>query len=336
MDTIVNILYQTSDFYAPMAGVSILSLLENNKDINHLRLYVLTDDLGENNRLKFDELVGRYNRTITYVKADSIDNILASRGVTKHNGSYAPFYKLFANELISDLEGEKLIYIDADTVVLGSIRELIEYQFDDEPYAIVRVPMYKEYYSMIGITKQADFYPNTGVMVFSRENWKKHNCTERLIEFLKSSSKNKFRAADQDIISIIFDEKIGVLHPKFNVGPAWYFLGIEKFKKIHDATAENFYSDKLLNEAMEQPVICHCLGGMYGRPWEKDNFSPFKEIWQTYKEKSPWNNMDDIPRKKSFIDIAQKIFLRIAPSNIYVFFHKYLMKYQCRKNFYKP
>lgn len=332
MEEKVNILYQASDFYAPMAGISILSLLENNKHLKEICIYILTDDISEENKEKLNSIIKKFHREVRYINAKQADKLLEKEGVSKHNGSYAPFYKLFINEFVSE-GGDKLIYIDADTLVLGSIQGLLEFELGDKPYAIVKVPMYREYYEMIGITKQSDCYPNTGVMVFSRKNWKKNKCIERLLKYLKESKSNAFRAADQDIISIVFDETIGILPPEYNVGASWYFLGIEKFKRIHDATEENFYTDLELKKAMDSPIICHCLGGMYGRPWEEGNFSPFKELWMKYKEKSPWKNQNLIPRTITKMDKCQWLFFKLAPSYIYIRVHRYFMKKQCERQF---
>ena len=46
---ILNVLYQTDDNYAPIAGVSMTSLFETNRHLDEIHVYMLDDGIyGEN------------------------------------------------------------------------------------------------------------------------------------------------------------------------------------------------------------------------------------------------------------------------------------------------
>ena len=62
------VLYEFSDLYAPYAGVSILSLLENNMDIDTIEIYVLDDGIGKVNKEKIRIIIEEYNRKIIFIE----------------------------------------------------------------------------------------------------------------------------------------------------------------------------------------------------------------------------------------------------------------------------
>ena len=49
----LNVLYQFDNKYAPYAGVSITSLLENNSDFDHICIYILENGVSEENKTLF-------------------------------------------------------------------------------------------------------------------------------------------------------------------------------------------------------------------------------------------------------------------------------------------
>lgn len=61
----MNIVYSSSDSYAPIAGVSIMSLLHNNTDSESINIYMIDNSISAENKHRFEEMVGKYGRTIT-------------------------------------------------------------------------------------------------------------------------------------------------------------------------------------------------------------------------------------------------------------------------------
>jgi lipopolysaccharide biosynthesis glycosyltransferase len=46
----LNVLYQTNESYAVVTGVSMISLMENNLDVDEIRFYILDDKMGQSSR----------------------------------------------------------------------------------------------------------------------------------------------------------------------------------------------------------------------------------------------------------------------------------------------
>lgn len=63
----MNIVYSSSDSYAPIAGVSIMSLLHNNTDSESINIYMIDNSISAENKHRFEEMVGKYGRTIHFI-----------------------------------------------------------------------------------------------------------------------------------------------------------------------------------------------------------------------------------------------------------------------------
>ena len=63
----MDILYSSSDSYAFLAGISILSLLENNQEYPDIQIYIMDNAISEDNKRKLTDVVERYQREITFV-----------------------------------------------------------------------------------------------------------------------------------------------------------------------------------------------------------------------------------------------------------------------------
>ena len=70
MSDTLNILVQSSNYYAPMAGVMLTSLFENNQNITNINVYLLTSDMSQKNRDRFLALAEQYHRIVRFLDAN--------------------------------------------------------------------------------------------------------------------------------------------------------------------------------------------------------------------------------------------------------------------------
>ena len=123
----LTILYQSDDNYAAFMGVSICSLLENNKSAEEISIYIIDDSISKNNKELLLEMVQAYSRELFFISGEvvlndkEITDIFAYTGMRKNTHSYL---KLFLDKIMPDCSG-RVIYIDCDTAVTGNIQELI-------------------------------------------------------------------------------------------------------------------------------------------------------------------------------------------------------------------
>ena len=63
----MDILYSSSDSYAFLTGISILSLLENNRECDAIHIYIMDNHISDINKNKLIEVVKEYRRDISFV-----------------------------------------------------------------------------------------------------------------------------------------------------------------------------------------------------------------------------------------------------------------------------
>ena len=63
----MDILYSSSDSYAFLTGISILSLLENNKGCEAIHIYIMDNHIAEENKIKLASIAERYGRELSFV-----------------------------------------------------------------------------------------------------------------------------------------------------------------------------------------------------------------------------------------------------------------------------
>ena len=59
-----------------IAGISICSLLDNNSDVDEINIFLVADDITENNREKLREIADRYNRTLFFLPKPNVKELL--------------------------------------------------------------------------------------------------------------------------------------------------------------------------------------------------------------------------------------------------------------------
>ena len=69
----MNIVYHASDSFAKVTGTSIVSIFENNKDIDEINVYVIEKNFTEDNKKKMEQLADKYNRRIIFIPMPDIN-----------------------------------------------------------------------------------------------------------------------------------------------------------------------------------------------------------------------------------------------------------------------
>ena len=63
----MNVVYSSSDSYAPIAGVSIMSLLHNNTDADEINIYMIDNNISDENKKRFENMVDKFGRNIVFI-----------------------------------------------------------------------------------------------------------------------------------------------------------------------------------------------------------------------------------------------------------------------------
>lgn len=118
----MHLLLVTDDAYVPHVGTMVCSVLENNRQMSFV-VHILTTNMSDDNARMMRQMVEdtyRQQLDIRHVNPADLDIDPAKCG----SWGVFPSLKLYAAELFPDVE--RMLYVDADMVCIGSLRHIDE------------------------------------------------------------------------------------------------------------------------------------------------------------------------------------------------------------------
>lgn len=323
MKKTLNVLYQSNDYYAPITGVSLTSLMENNKDIDELNFFILDDKISDINKQKMIDICKTYKRTVSFIDTENILKTLKRLKVAPFKNTYTTYFKLIAlSEL--NVKGDRILQLDGDTVINGSLGELCDIDLEGYVCAATYDCTMNSYKSLIGIP-ETDKYYNCGVLLINQKEWNDYKCLDKITHHLKSV-RNGYYTVDQDIINVLFRDKIKYLDLKYNFNSGFFIYGVKESLKMYGLKPDYYNTRKEVEAAMKEPVLYHCMGAMTGRPWEQDSIHPQNQIFDHYRAMSPWHDFDKVQVKRKRIFRIQRALYQALPRSLYIPLHKAAQK----------
>ena len=172
MGKILNVLYQSDNNYADLTGVSITSLLINNQHMDEINVYVLNDMISEINLEKMQKICDEYSRNLIVVDTRAIIKRLIELEVEPYKNTYTTYFKLFAVGNL-DINSDRLLQLDGDTIVNGPLDELLEMDLDGCVCAATYECILNEYKKLIDVPEK-DKYFNCGVLLINKKFWEEY------------------------------------------------------------------------------------------------------------------------------------------------------------------
>lgn len=319
MKSTLNILHQSDDGYAKVCGISIVSLLENNKHFSKINIYYLAYKVSTANLAKVKEIVSQYpNAMLHVIDAQKYHDQLVELKVTSWRGLYVTWLKLLAlSEL--NLEGDRILYVNAHTVINGALDELNELDFKDAVMALSYDCILNDHKASIGLSA-TDGYYNCGVMLINHEKWMKENIDAEVRESL--SKKSDYTIVDQDFCNVLFRGQIKTLSPSFNFSSAYYAYDMKQLLKVNNLKDNYFYSYDELMQHYYDPKITHSLFGLLGKPWEQESEHPQRFLWQKYLAMTPWT-FEEMPVAKK--TVSRSLYY-LLPKGLFMRMYQFAVK----------
>ncbi len=278
----MNTLYSFNDAYASIAGISILSLLENNAEEKEINIYIVDSGIAEGNRKKIKELVSKYNKKVEFL---SMPNF-GKQEIDARRWNINVFSKLFIASLLPE-SITKIISIDCDTVIRHSIGGLWNTDLDGYVLAGVNEGMSK-YYRRNLDKGDKDYYLNSGLLLLNLAIVREQKYEEKFFECMQIYG-SSLAYLDQDVINAIVPQnKIRLLALKYNCITPVCCMAYKDFIKARRAST--YYCENEFNKAKEDPYIVHYTTFFYNnlRPWFEGSTHPRVEEFLKYKSMSPW------------------------------------------------
>lgn len=243
-----------------------------------ITIHILHDNtLTEDNRDKLNYLVGRYGQQIKFYNveklcAEKIAEIKKMFATLTQSFTIGTMFRLLIADVV-DKEIEKVIYLDADTIINLDINEFWNIELGENalgaPPDTASDVLQKEYSShhylqRANIVSPEDYFCS-GVLLMNLKIFRKEKETiENAFEFVANSPCEYF---DQDILNYCFSKRYLKLDGKFD-----YYVQNERILKT------NFIGKK----------IYHYIGTNL----QLATSDIFNKLWFKYFCKTPWFNED--------------------------------------------
>ena len=285
--------YTCDNNYALQVGVAIYSLYDNNKELPQFDTFVFSDGISEENKGRLQEIANAFQRNLIFIESTHIIEFIKKQGISASvdDGALSTYVRLFLGNYIDD-KYDRIVYIDADTLVLNSIRDLTEMEVGNPAAAVIDIMPY-DYRKLIGF--EDSHYFNCGVLVIDTKRWREENYDQQLLKMIEDSP-NRFMFGDQDVFNLVLKDKITVLPIKYNLFP---YYGRVKYSTIRTFVGKKakYYSKSEFEEERKTPCVIHMVYSVADRPWIKGNINEYSERWVEYVGKTPWKTFRYKTRK---------------------------------------
>ncbi len=275
-------------------GAAMASILANASNDDQIVFHIVTDsDSGMVNEIiQALRTIKDFEHFVHFLdpgwikRINSVERLekdLAANAFRKNNPiSVMTYSRLLLGRILDNVD--RVIYLDCDLVVLGSLKNLWGTDIEDNIIGAVEEPIENELDKKLSVKR----YFNSGVMLINLKEWRNKGIEEECLG-LDEGVLSRTAVFDQSILNYVFrNSGVFSLNPIFNYCPAW----------------KSFYDD-LLFEYEPAPVIVHFLGD--AKPWSFDIWYTEQDYFETYWK---YRNAISLGDKKPGLVISRKEILR--------------------------
>ncbi len=326
----MNIVYSSSDSYAPIAGVSIYSLLVNNTGADCIVIYLIDNHISQKNKDKIANLCAYFGRELIFVPMDKLNELVDS-SIDIGRWNISTFARLFEASLLPE-SVEKVIHIDCDTMIVDSLQPLWDIDVEGKIVAAAYDRIGEQFKAELGLTPD-DIYVNAGNIVLNLKQIRKEGIECVFKEYIKNHSRLSF--VDQAVLNAcVPNEKKLLLPLRYNVYSLVYYVRYENLNRVKKSKL--YYTKEQVLDALSHPCIVHfttCF--MDGtRPWIENNRHPMLGKYLEYKNASPWSDEPLWPDNRGALKTAMYKMIRAMPETIATsivgLIHNYVLPFKNR------
>ena len=271
----VNLVYMTDAKYLPYMMVSLNSAIKNKSAESKYHIHVIGKDLDEED-ISSLKTMETQNVSIDVYRSREYDLDY------KHLGRFESFkvslQKIFIADYLPYLN--KVLYLDADTLVQEDLSEIYDINISDKYAAAVRdglMYQFPEHIKEINLTDR-DFYFNSGVMLLNLDKIRRDDIIQRAVIYFNTHNEV---FGDQDVLNMVFGKEVESLSYKYNCNSVF-------FEEKDADFLSNFFKESVPQtprEVYDQAVILHFAGH---KPWTpRFTHSYLKPLWYSYTKEIP-------------------------------------------------
>lgn len=219
MKQIIPIFFACDDNYAPFLSVALASMLDNADKNYFYRIHVLTSGFRPLYTERLSALAGD-DSEIIFIDPTPHLKYIAGKLHLRDYYSVTTYYRLFIAEMFP--EYDRVLYLDADTVIPGDISKLYFSDLRGKPLGAVQedvmngVDVFGTYAEVVLGVPRAEYF-NAGVLVMELDAFRELRIEDKFVELV---SKYTFRVTqDEDYLNVLFYENTQLLGYEWNKSP---------------------------------------------------------------------------------------------------------------------
>lgn len=295
---LMNILYTLDGGFAKQLIVSVYSLIKHTR--HNLRIFIVSDGIPQKYRVVLDNWSASERVNIIFLEPP-----LLPEKLTPDRGENSQYYRMFIGQLFSKMDIEKIIYLDADTIIVDeTIQTLATIDLQGKTLAGCLDPWSKLYRKAIGLKEGANIF-NSGVLIINVRQWKLDDIDHKVYSDIDNHS--NFQQGDQGVLNRVFENNFFILPAKFNVMDIYFSMTYEEI--IAYRKAISFYKKYEIDNSHHNPAIVHFTSSyLQNRPWISNSTNPYSKKWINYYEVIMGEKIKLITPKKTILKIITDYF----------------------------
>lgn len=284
----MNFCFVLNDKYVKNLFVLLTSVFSTNPGSH--KLYVLTSGIKEDNIIKLKKYVEANKSIINVIKVD--DSCLVNVPLKRKDFDKTPYYKLLLPiELPQEIN--RVLYMDVDIVVRGSLEELYNTNMSDKYFAAVPDPLVNardpEHLRKIGVNlDKGERYFNSGVILFNLEEMRKNYTIDVALDYIRKNGAT-FKFHDQEVLNGLYFRNYCQLEEKYN------YLTV--YRSITDMVSYCAGNQKDIERDI---IIFHYANPT--KPWNRDYIGKYENLFWKYAELSPSYDLMKCNRRNSIVE----------------------------------
>ncbi|MGH8506696.1 MAG: glycosyltransferase family 8 protein [Stenotrophobium sp.] len=186
------------------------------------------------------------------------------------------WYRVLLPELLPDQS--KVLYLDADTIVLRSLLPLWLTDLGGATAGAVANPLYPfmdaSFISELGLQSAAEYF-NSGMLLLNLERWRHEGLTQKLLTFVAEHGKEQ-QWPDQNALNVILRGRWLPLAPIWNAQNVYFDL----------RPAQLPFPTEQIKELRAAPGIVHFIAPY--KPWDYLCKHPYRQRYFDHLAQTPW------------------------------------------------
>lgn len=258
----MNLLVTLDENYIQHMNVMLFSLLDSNPE-HYVNVYLLHSSIPAAAVVETQRLLGNRGQLICIQAKD----IGLEGAPTTSRYPQEIYYRIFAAKYLPQ-KLDRVLYLDPDLIVNGSLAELYDLPMEDYYFAAASHvgPVLQKVNELRLDMNEDSPYINSGVMLMNLKRLRNEQNYQEVFDFIERR-KNVLLLPDQDIISSLYGSKVFTLNPfRYNM--------TEKLYRQHAPFEKSLNLEWIRGHS----VIIHYCGR--NKPWKSNYMGELNVFYQ--------------------------------------------------------